>query len=273
MTYLQRSSIKNKNRKNLIFAISLVIGFLFLVFVLKNPLSNVIHYTVGPVNQAKQILLKPFDNLFTYFKSKKELQKVNDELVEENKKLKFDNLATASLRDENSELKKILKFDTNESEFVLGEVILTPPFSPFDTFVVRIPDNFIQEEDLIKERVSVNDLVFVDGIIAGKVIEVFNKTAKVKLFSSYQEFLPIKINNEILTQAQGLGGLSFKVELPKDMDVAEGDIVYASQYSDNPIGLVGKIEINESSTFQIVYFNYLFGYVDFDFVQIFKPEI
>ncbi len=247
--------------------------FFVLFFIFNKPISNLIHFAVGPINQTKNVLLSPFNNSFSYFVSKKELQKENDLLIEENKKLKFENLAIDSMRGENKELKKLLDFDTDDSDFVLGEVILTPPFSPFDTFVIRIPDNFVQEDDLIKERVSINDLVFTNGILAGKITDVFNKTAKVKLFSSFGEFLPIKINNEFQAQAEGMGGLSFKVELPKDLMVHEGDLVYAAQFSRQPIGLVAKIEINESSTFQIIYFNYLFDYSDYNFVQIFKSQI
>jgi len=61
-------------------------------------------------------------------------------------------------------------------------------------------------------------------------------------------------NNNIEKEAVGLGGENFKVEIPREIDVKEGDSIVIPSISTNVFGVVEKIEFKESDSFQNVLF-------------------
>jgi cell shape-determining protein MreC len=269
MTYLQRSSEKRKDRKQkavvlFIFAVVLLIGF-----VSRGVITNLFHKTLYPVNKTVETTTKPVIGFFDYFKSKKNLTERNDVLENENRSLKIDLLSIDSVRTENRELKGILGVkDSLDNPRVTSEVILTPPFSPFDTFVIRIFNNYEDGGADFSQKISIGDSVFIKNILVGKITEVYDVTAVAKLYSSFEQNLPVRINRETIAEAEGLGGLSFKIELPKDLEIEEGLPIFSMEYPDSIIGFINNIEKIENSSFQTIYFQYPFTFSEFNYVEV-----
>ena len=269
MTYLQRSSEKRKDRKQKAVVLSIFAFVLLIGFVFRGGVTNLFHKTLFPINKTVENTTKPVIGFFDYFKSKKALTERNDILENDNRTLKIDLLSIESVRNENRELKGILSVkDSLDNPRVTSEVILTPPFSPFDTFVIRIFNNYETEGIDFSQKISVGDSVFVKNILVGKITEVYDVTAVAKLYSSFEENLPVRINREIIAEADGLGGLSFKIELPKDLEIEEGLPIFSMEYPDSIIGFINNIEKPENSSFQTIYFQYPFTFSEFNYVEV-----
>jgi cell shape-determining protein MreC len=269
MTRIQRSSEKKKQRKKNLTILIVVLFVLLTGIFARNYSAKIVHTVMYPVNKTFEIITTPVRNIPTYFSSKTILEKQNQELENENRMLKIELLSIDSIKKQNQELKQILNIrDGLAEDRMVGEVILTPPFSPFDTLVARIPKNFEQEDGEVTQKVSVDDSVFIKNISVGKVSEVYDKSVVVKLFSTFGESTPVKIGQDINAEAEGQGSLTFKIELPKDLEISEGEPIYSMAYPETIIGFVEDTQTTETSSFQTIYFKYPFTFSDFSFIEI-----
>jgi cell shape-determining protein MreC len=258
MTYLQRSSEKLQRRKrNLVFAGILILIILLGIF-FRNTSARIIHGIAYPLNKITHAIVTPIKNLGYYFYSKPKLVAHNTELENEKKFLQIELLAVQSLVQENQELRTLLDIRQRSARESIAEIVLTPPFSPYDTFVIRgNPD-----------EISVGQSVFVKNTLIGRVSEIYNTNAIVTLSSTPGMKTPVKINDAVIAEAEGQGGLSFKINIPKDADVKEGDAIYSMEHNNSIIGFVTAIEIVETSSFKTVLFQYPFNFSEITFVQI-----
>lgn len=271
MTYLQRSSEKRKDKKKKLIILGIFVVILLIGYFFRNGVTNLFHKTLFPVNKAVETTTTPVFGTIDYFASKKTLTERNEFLENENRNLKIDLMTVASLREENQELKDILDVrDGLNNPRVTSEVILTPPFSPFDTFVIRIFNNHEIADDSgeISQKISIGDSVFIKNILVGEIVEVYDTTAVAKLYSSFEQSLPVKINREIIAEAEGMGGLTFKIELPKDLEIENGSPVFSMKYPDSIVGFISNIETSENSSFQSLYFQYPFTFGEFNYVEV-----
>lgn len=258
MTYLQRSSeLQQRRRRNFLF-IGIFVVIMLLGVVFRDFSANVIHGIAYPLNKVTHFVFTPIKNVGYYFYSKPKLVAQNTELENEKKFLQIELLTAKTLIQENKELRTILDMrepDVNES---IAEIVLTPPFSPYDTFVIRADQG----------QFSVGQSVFARNVFIGRIIEIHNKNAIVKLSSTPGHTTPVKINDQIIAEAEGQGGLSFKINIPKDAEVVIGDPIYSMEYNNSIIGFVSAIDSVETSSFKTVLFQYPFNFSEITFVQI-----
>ena len=244
---------KNKKtgyKKYVILIIFFVILFFFGVF-----FKNLIQGLSSPVLNLNSGIFSSLENLSAYLKSKKELQKINNELTEQNQDYKIQFLTLESLKKENEDLKSQLNFIDSNLKIVVAKIITKPPFSPYDTFVVNSNDQIKKDQK-----------VFYKKMLIGRVIEAYANTAIVKLYSSSDEKIPIQIlGNEF--EAEGQGNLSFKIKLPKSLVVEKNSPVYSSE-TGSILGVVQSINSNEASAFQDIYFKYPININDLDYVEV-----
>jgi cell shape-determining protein MreC len=258
MTYLQRSSeLQQRRRRNLvfvgIFALIVLLGIIFRDFS-----ARVVHGIAYPLNKVTDFIVTPIKNVGYYFYSKPKLVAHNTELENEKKFLQIELLTAQTLVQENKELRALLDMRDREVKEAVAEIVLTPPFSPYDTFVVRgNPD-----------EISVGQSVFVRNIFIGRVAELHNQNAIIKLSSTPEHKTPVKINDEIIAEAEGQGGLSFKINIPKDAEVSVGDPIYSMEHNNSIIGFVSAIDVVDTSSFKTVLFQYPFNFSEITFVQI-----
>src|SRR3989304_2204585 len=96
-----------------------------------------------------------------------------------------------------------------EQQAVVARVISKPPRSFYDTLVVDAGS---------KEGIQVGEKVlYGDNIMIGEIAEVFEKTSKVRLFSSSGEVIDVTIGKRAVPAlAVGIGGGNFEIQIPRD---------------------------------------------------------
>src|SRR3989304_1524613 len=104
----------------------------------------------------------------------------------------------SALIEENETLKKEIR-----------DISLKPPKSLYDTLVV---DAGSREGIQVGEKV-----LYGDNIMIGEIAEVFEKTSKVRLFSSSGEVIDVTIGKRAVPAlAVGIGGGNFEIQIPRD---------------------------------------------------------
>jgi cell shape-determining protein MreC len=158
-----------------------------------------------------------------------------------------DQMLFGLLKKENEDLKGILNRNKTNEKLLLATVLVKPFLSAYDTLIIDTGS---------LDGVKINDKVLAEGsIYIGYVSEVFDSTSKVILYSSPGEKVKVLIgNNNIEKEALGLGGGNFTVQIPREIDVKEGDSVVMPSVSTNVFGIVEKVEFKESDSFQNILF-------------------
>ncbi|MFA6797304.1 MAG: rod shape-determining protein MreC [Candidatus Paceibacterota bacterium] len=180
-------------------------------------------------------------------KSKKSLIEENFLLKEQIFKRGNDKIISDLIKKENDDLKGILNRVDNKNNYILASVLIKPFLSAYDTLIVDVGTN---------NNIKVGSQVLANGnSFIGYVSEVYRSTSKVVLYSSYGEKIPVLIGqNNIEKEAFGIGSGNFKVEMPRESDVKEGDNIVVPSISPNIFGIVEKIEFKATDSFQKVLF-------------------
>ncbi len=151
------------------------------------------------------------------------------------------------LQEENTELKRALGRSTASST-VLAYVLKKPPYTAYDSYILDIgKDN----------NIKIGDKAFsIGNVLLGEIVEVNSNTSKAKLYSSYGEKFEVQIGKDnIQATANGKGGGTFEVILPRDTRVNEGDIVKAPDIHVSVFGIVKRIIIDPAKTFYTILFS------------------
>lgn len=174
-------------------------------------------------------------------------------LLAENEKLKMEleNANTAlldrgAIKAENAELKNF--FGRGETDKrTLARVLAKPNASVYDTLLLDVGEN---------KGVKVGDKILVNNFIVGDIREVYGNYSKAMLLSTAGEKIMVTIGNtHIETEAEGRGGGNFIAKLLKEITVQKGDLVSLPSQSMKFFGVVGDVELTETSSFQFVSFS------------------
>jgi cell shape-determining protein MreC len=249
MIYRQKNK-KTGYRKYLILIIFFVILFFF-----GNFFKSFVQGLASPILNINSSVFSGIGNMTSYFKSKNELQKINNELLGENQDFKIQLLTLQSVQKENEDLKSQLNFINPQNKILISKIITKPPFSPYDTFVINS-----------NEQIKKDQKVFYKKMLIGYVLETYTKTAIVKLYSSSDEKIPIQLlGNEF--EAEGQGNLSFKIKIPKSLIIEKNTPIYSSE-TNSILGVVEAMYSDEAAAFQDIYFKYPININDLDYVEV-----
>lgn len=171
-------------------------------------------------------------SLGSYFSSKKNLTKENEQLKNRVTEVEALLLDRETLAAENTTLKESLGRSVSK-KLVLAKVLIKPNRSLYDTLIIDIGANA-----QIKEGAK----VFAYGNIPiGVITSVDNGTSVVKLYSTAGEKTFGRIDgSHIDIELTGRGGGNFEAELPRDVTVLEGTNVLLPDISAHIIARVGK---------------------------------
>jgi len=180
--------------------------------------------------------------------SREDLLRKNEEL-----KIKLEEAlaridSVSYLESENQELRRILDSTSASSSYTLSAVIKKPPFVPYDEYIIDIGKN---------KGLSTTSVIYSIGDVPiGKVEEVLSDLSRVVLFSSFGQKQEVLIGEQnIPSVAIGKGGGQYEVELPKGLNIKEGDFVLSATYKGRPMGKVVSIDSDNALPFQKVYFS------------------
>ncbi len=174
-------------------------------------------------------------------KSRKALQTENDALREKLNTLNVKVLLADSVFSENEALRETLG-NSPDRELILADVLSKPNLSPYDTLLITKGS---------EHSISPGAVVYADRYIPiGIVVEVYRGTSLIQLFSSPQVETAVLIGtSNILGTAVGVGGGNFRLLLPKDSLVKEGDTLSLPGVHPTIIGIVDTIISRPEDTF------------------------
>jgi len=243
MTYLKQNNKKSSNTKRLVILIIFILILLFGFFNVVFPEKFV--QSVGyPILKARQTALIPFSGIINYFSSKKTLIEAVEDLEKKLLDTKLQYLEMQLLESEIRELRAILGRGEEGIESVVGNILVKPPQSIYDTFVI----------DLGKDDVDVGNHVFAEGIRIGEILERSGNTSIARLNSSPGIKTQIVISGEFSAEAEGKGGGRFVAILPRDIQINKGDSV-SILGANSILGVVESIDSEDGDSFQNIYFN------------------
>jgi len=258
---LQSKKPKNKLRTAFFF-------FAFFVLMVFTVFSGAFHFFSSVANDTSI----PFWNIgsagnsafskFTAFlSSQQSLVEKNAELSKKIKKMQTELTGYDFVVQENLELKNLL-FQKKENA-VFGAIIARPNVTAYDTFLIDIGENSgIQKGDKILSD---------ENMILGTVEETYPWSAKAILFSTAGKISDTLLGpDNIPTQLKGLGGGSFIAELPREMDIREGDSAILPGAPEYVMATVISKEQKSTESFQTIYLRGSVSLFDAKYVQVIK---
>ena len=261
MNYLLDKKIKK--RKYFIFLF--IVVFLFTLFYFRNPVfynfSNVANKIFRPIITIGNNIASNFSNINIIFNSKQALFLENKNLKIE---LDINNAKMTnynSLQDENNKLKEILGRKKEDKNFVLGTVLNKVNRSLYDSFIIDIGQ---------KNGIKKDDMVFVLGNIPiGRVVEVFDNSSKISLFSSPGQKTEIIISGiENFIEIIGRGGGNFEIILPRDFDIPKGTKVVLPGIDSYVVAISEAIISDPRNSFKKVLLKSPINMQEIKFVQV-----
>ena len=215
-----RRAKKNFGKIFYLALLILIVAGLFFNFrsPIKGFFSEVLQAVSRPFWRSGHKAGESFSSLLAWFKSTRSLFDDNKALTEELRELEARLADRNIIWEENLKLKEILNRHPAEENFILGVILAKPNRSLYDTFIIDVG---------AQDAVLPGQRVFAYGdILIGELAEVYDKTSKVKLFSTPGEKIEVVLSSQgdslpegkgvsltsISLEATGRGGGNFEIE-------------------------------------------------------------
>ncbi len=222
------SSKKRQQRKN--FWLRLVATLFFLgialgVFSLFG--GGLAKTTAGIVSTAENV----GDSISAIGVSKQELIKENQELRRMLDEQTLESSLIQAQKEWNDTLLNELGREARIPK-VLAGVVKKPPFTPYDTYALDAGRD---------AGIEIGDIaLFSEYVVLGLVTRVTQSSAKLDLFSSPGRTTVVEVNGVNL-EAQGQGGGTMHVDVPRDFEVTKGEAIKLPGYELLVVGEVVEI--------------------------------
>lgn len=221
-----------------------VLGVFLVGAVLFSLLDGVFVGLAAPIWKGESALALNFWHFTGFFKDKNTLLRENEALRE---KARADEFLLAASRASESQYESLLQVfgRTSTTTSVAAGVLVHPPETPYDVLVVDAGStNGVKKEDLV---------FLPEGAVVGRVIEVFGRSSRVKLFSMNGEN-----TNAVLERGNvpivlvGQGGGNFKFTLPREVAVLPGDRILSPAVDGALMGVARDVEVTPTDSFKTV---------------------
>ncbi|MCK9352210.1 MAG: rod shape-determining protein MreC [Candidatus Paceibacterota bacterium] len=229
----QPKQAKKSAKKSIIFLGVFLLVLLTIFPSLFGGFSSLANSASTPLWSAGEGSSSGILGFFSMFRSKRALYEQNRALTDKVSDLEQKLSGYDFVVQENIELKDV--FSQKPEKTVLSRIISRPNVTAYDTFLI----------DTGKDGgISKGAKVFAgDTALIGIVEEVYARSSKARLFSTAGATTNVFLGPEnIPAELFGMGGGSFFVEIPKDVDVKEGDI---AMLSDDPEHITAYIVSRE----------------------------
>lgn len=240
MSYLPRNRSRLPFAKSALFVGGLFVAGLLIFSLLDGALLSV----VSPLWKGENLAASKLSFVSNFFRSKNSLIKENAELRTSIAALELE-IASRFSASENREAVLELIGRRVETGGVLATALVVPPQTPYDTLIVDAGSD---------EGVVLNSQVLMpEGPILGTVSEVYSRTSKVKLYSSPGEKTAALLERHgIPVTLEGAGGGNFRIVLPREVEVMEGDRILSADVSSELLAVVGQVGMAPTDSFKEV---------------------
>ncbi len=253
MTYIEKNRRYSKNK---------IIAGIVIIFILFLLLLNYFF----PLFLAKSTtyIARPFwrleyANNINAFDSVEKIIAENQNLKQQLDDIKLRESFLKATEDENHQLKNSFGMSSS-TKFVLSAILKKPPYLPYDVFIIDAGRS---------NGLSTSSVVYAPyDIPLGKVIEIYDQTSKVLLYSSPNQKNEVNIGeNNIPAQAIGRGGGQYVAELPRGLNIKLGDLVRLAEQN-KVLGKIDFIDEDPSLTFERIYFSVPINIYQLKFVKV-----
>lgn len=240
MNYLQRNRSKHSYLKQILVLIAIFVSSALLL-----PLLDGLFVSVfAPVWRTENTVIRSMREGVAHLNSRKNLVAENVHLKEKvsSLELQVDSLEL-ELNKESTFLELIER--KSLSGAVVASVLTYPPQTPYDVVVIDAGAN-----DLVQVGSKVS---LPEGPILGYVAEVFPSTARVRLFStSGEETNAVLERHNVATTLVGFGAGTFKISIPRDIEVEVGDRILSTDTEASLIAVVEEIRVEPTDSFKTI---------------------
>jgi len=195
-----------------------------------NPIEGYIIKLLSPIQEKTYSMVLGAKEFKTNWINKRDLIEENKALEQKLKELKVDRSKVNSLESENKLLKDELRFIKESQLNTVTAKIIT---GVSDSLSKSVVINHGSDSGIEKGMAVISG----DGIMIGKIYEVYSDHSKVLLLTDNKSRVAATIKNLDKTTGlvEGQFGLSFSMtNIPQDQEIKEGDLIVSS-------GLEGKI--------------------------------
>lgn len=242
-----RQNRKRGSKKIAVIAF-LVVFLLLIVFSggVRSVVAKSVSFTFSPFAKTGQIISKRWHNFSGILKSKKRMNLEIDSLNEKIESLEVVAFSAKRLKNENDELKALFGRE-RERDVILASVIMRPPQSPYDMITVDAGE---------EHGVRLGMKVVAHGeILIGHVVEVSDRISKIRLLSFPKEEMSVMLEKAGLSViAAGTGGGNIEIQIPADVEIAEGESIITAGVFPYIAGIAEKIEKDPNNPFQKIIF-------------------
>lgn len=260
---------QNKSaRKNILKKTAFVALFVLTLVLLntteRNPLTGASYAIATPFWKAQTVIQNRVGSFLSLLKSKKSLIEENNALKNSLQEIEYFTISFEAAKKENSELKRLLG-RVEGRDTILAAVLSRPRTSPYDTLVIDIGST---------DNIHVGDLVIAFGdYVVGFISKVYTHNAQVTLFSAPGIKTNVLIGEENrVASAEGRGGGNFIAELPRDVNISEGDVVILADITTQIFSVVESISHTSVDAFQVIRFKNPVNLFTLTWVQVVRTE-
>jgi cell shape-determining protein MreC len=165
-----------------------------------------------------------------------------------------------ALYKENIELKARLGRNETASPRVLAAVLMRPPGVPYDTLLIDAGT---------QHGIALGDLVSAGGqAIIGRVIEAYQSTARVELFSAPGQSYQALLRGTTPVAVEGQGGGSMRAQVPAGTQVAVGDEVEFPGMWGGLSALVSAVDARAGESFIVLFMHLPANPAELRFVEV-----
>lgn len=202
-----------------------------------------------PLWRIEQGFLGVTVKMAAFFSSKRALIDEVARLQTELEEKEIQVLDRSALAEENARIKREFDRTPGGKTGILAAVLALPPRSLYDTLLLDAG---------AKTGVREGALIRIGPVALGTIVRVYDDASVAELFSAPGKKTPMYLShasNTIPVEAEGQGGGTFLVTLPKETPVAPGDSILMAGMRLTLFGTVDSVDSTVTGSFQAVYFH------------------
>jgi cell shape-determining protein MreC len=147
---------------------------------------------------------------------------------------------------QNAEFKALMG-RASTTPYILAAVLKRPPLAAYDELII--------DAGADAGFTVGNNVYAVGNVLIGRISQVLGQTSKVRLFSSTGETYSVSVGpGHSPATAVGRGGGQYEAELPRDINVSQGDFVTDQGLDDRPFGIVTSVLTDPAQPFEKILF-------------------